>query len=711
LQPGKVRLGVDIGGTFTDAVIMNEQSGDFTIDKVPSTPADPSLSFHQITLQALAGAGRRPADVSFLVHGTTVATNTIIEGKTAACGFLTTAGFRDLLEIARQIKPEPFNIQFEKPRPLVPRHRSLEAVERVDYQGNVLEPLDHESVRAAARVFRAENVEAVAICFLHSYINPRHEERAAAILREELPGLHLSLSSEVCPEFREYFRASTTVVNAAITPVVSTYLSRVEKRLADLGIGVQLSIMQSNGGIFTSQVARTKPVHIVESGPAAGVIVAAHVGLLAGRRNVISLDIGGTTAKAGLIEDGVPTVTNEFEVGARAAGRRHNAKATGYPIRSGVVDLVEVGAGGGSIGWVDSGGALRVGPESAGAEPGPACYGRGGQVPTLTDANLILGRINPDYFLGGKMKLSLDAAAKAVEEHLARPLQLSLAEAASGMVEIANSNMIEALRLVSVQRGFDPREFSLVAFGGAGPLHANAIARELAIPEVIIPMSPGVSSALGLLLADIKHDFVRTYIKPFSQLDLDFVNRAFAEFEADARALLDREGVAADHQRFVRELDMRLRGQSFELKVPVPFWPLGHEHLKAQEADFHKLHERAYGHSFPGEPVEVVNLRLTARGIIPKPRLKQAGQETPADAPARQPLKGRRPVFFGAAEGYLVTPIYDRYQLQPFALLFGPAVLEEFDSTVVVLPGYVATVDEFGSLHLFFQASPTGTQL
>ena len=547
MQLGKVRLGVDTGGTFTDAVIMDEESGEYTIDKVPSTPTDPSVSFHQITQQVLASAGRNPVDVSFLVHGTTVATNTIIEGKTARCGFLTTAGFRDMLEIARQIKPEPFNIQFEKPRPLVPRHRSLEAAERMDYQGNVLEPLDEESVRTAARVFRAEQVEAVAICFLHSYINPRHEQRAAEILRGELPGLQLSLSSEVCPEFREYFRASTTVVNAAITPVVSTYLSRVEKKLAELGIRVPLAIMQSNGGIYTARIAREKPVHIVESGPAAGVIVAAHVGLLAGRPNVISLDIGGTTAKAGLIEDGVPKVTHEFEVGARAAGRRHNAKATGYPIRSGVIDLVEVGAGGGSSGWVDSGGALRVGPESAGADPGPACYGRGGRVPTLTDANLILGRINPDYFLGGRMKLSLGAAEKAVDEHLVRELRLSLTEAAMGMVEIANSNMMEALRLVSVQRGFDPREFALVAFGGAGPLHANAIARELAIPEVIIPLSPGVSSALGLLLADLRHDFVRTYIKPLSQVDLDFVNRAFAEFEASARELLDREDVPADN--------------------------------------------------------------------------------------------------------------------------------------------------------------------
>ena len=509
----RVRLGVDIGGTFTDAIVLDEATGEFLIEKVPTTPSDLSVGFHDVTTRSLEAAGRVPEDIGSLVHGTTVATNCIIEGKTARCGLLTTEGFRDILEIARQIKPEPFNIFFEKPRPLVPRHRCLEASERLDAEGRVVRALDPESVRAAAETFRREGVEAVAVCFLHSYINPGHEQLAAEILGRELPGVPIVLSSEVCPAFREYLRASTTVVNAAIAPVVSTYLGRVEAKLRDLGLQGRLCVMQSNGGVCTFETARRMPVRIIESGPAAGVTVAAYIGSLTGRRNVISLDIGGTTAKAGLIQDGAPRVTHEFEVGAKAAGRLLHAKATGYPIQCGVVDLVEVGAGGGSIGWVDSGGALRVGPRSAGAEPGPACYGQGGTLPTLTDANLILGRLNPDFFLGGKMRLCRDAAVRAVNEHVAGPLSLTVTEAAFGMVEIANAHMIEALRLVSVQRGFDPREFALVAFGGAGPLHANAIARELDIPEVIIPLSPGVSSALGLLLADIRHDFVRTYIK------------------------------------------------------------------------------------------------------------------------------------------------------------------------------------------------------
>jgi N-methylhydantoinase A len=702
-----LRLGVDTGGTFTDLVILDEESGTLRIDKVPSTPSDPSLSFHKIIQQGLAATGAGAPDVSYLVHGTTVATNSIIEGKTARCGLLTTAGFRDILEIARQIKPEPFNLFFEKPRPLVPRDLCLEAAERLDSEGRVLEPLDPASVRAAADVFKKAGVEAIAICFLHAYVNPAHEEIAAAILGQELPAVPVARSSDVCPEFREYFRASTTVVNAAITPIVSTYLSRVEAKLDALGVRARLCIMQSNGGVCTARVARDRPVHIVESGPAAGVIVAAHVGSLTGNRNVISLDIGGTTAKAGLIHDGVPKISHEFEVGSKATGRSLHARATGYPIKSGVADLVEVGAGGGSIGWIDSGGALRVGPRSAGAEPGPACYAWGGRHPTLTDANLILGRINPHFFLGGKMELSPPMANEAIATHLAERLHLRVHEAAFGMVEIANSNMIEALRLVSVQRGFDPREFSLVAFGGAGPLHANAIARELRIPEVIIPVSPGVSSALGLLLADIKHDFVRTYIKPLHRIEFDLVNHAFGQFEEEGRRLLDREGVAAEKQRFVAAFDMRLIGQSFELLVALPAAPLQAEHLKPIEDAFHALHERTYGHSFAGEPVEIVNLRLTAQGLIPKPSMRRS---TPAEESAgalQQPLKGHRPVCFGLMEGYISTPIYDRSKLDASARVSGPAVLEEFDSTVVVHPGYQATVDEFGSIHLVPHQSPS----
>jgi N-methylhydantoinase A len=378
MSVSRLRLGVDTGGTFTDAVIMNEETGDFTIDKVPSTPDDPALSFHRIVSDALSHTGRAANDIGYLVHGTTVATNCIIEGKTARCALLITEGFRDILEIARQIKPEPYNILFDKPRPLVPRNLCLEIPERLDYEGNTVTPLDHNAVLRAAQRLQQDGVSAVATCFLHSYRNPVHEKMVEEILRRELPDVHVSISSEICPEFREYFRASTTIVNAAIAPIITGYLNRMESRLESMGFARQLCVMQSNGGIYTSDIARRKPVHLVESGPAAGVIVAAHVGMLSGLPNVISLDIGGTTAKSGLIQGGKPTLCSEFEVGSKATGRRLNSKATGYPIKSSVLDLVEIGAGGGSIAWVDPGGALRVGPQSAGADPGPACYERGG---------------------------------------------------------------------------------------------------------------------------------------------------------------------------------------------------------------------------------------------------------------------------------------------------------------------------------------------
>jgi N-methylhydantoinase A len=490
-------------------------------------------------------------------------------------------------------------------------------------------------------------------------------------------------------------RASTALVNAAIAPVVSVYLDRMESTLERLGFSGRLCVMQSNGGIYTSEVAKKKPVHLVESGPAAGVMVAAYIGLSCGARDVISLDIGGTTAKSGLIRDGTPKVSSEFEVGSKATGRSLFTKATGYPIKSSVIDLVEIGAGGGSVGWVDSGGALRVGPKSAGAEPGPACYGRGGLHPTLTDANLVLGRINSDFFLGGRMKLSPRLAQEAVERELARRLNLTNAEAALGMIEIANSNMIEAIRLISVQRGFDPRDFALVAFGGAGPLHANAIAAELEIPRVIIPLSPGVSSALGLLVADIKHHFSRTYVRRIERADLAFVETAFADFERQGRDLLDREGIPEARQSFHREADFRYAGQSFELKIPVPAGSLEPKVLAGLEDAFHKAHEQAYGHSTPGEPIEIVNLRLVAQGAIPKPRFKRL----PPSGGNGHVLKERREVCFHG-DGFVSTPVYDRYRLPEGAKVQGPAVIEEFDSTVVIQPGYLASVDEVGLIQI-----------
>jgi len=491
------RVAIDIGGTFTDATLIDEESGRVSIAKVLTTPTDPSEGFMQAAERALASGGVDAGQVRFVVHATTVATNSIIEGTIARSGFVTTEGFRDLLEIARQVRPTLYDTQFEKPPPLVPRDRAVTVRERLGPTGEVHVPLDDESVREAAALLRREEVESVAVCLLHSYVNPMHEQRVGEILAEELPGIPISLSAEVAPEFREYLRASTTVINSAIRPVVQRYLERIETRLVEAGVQAKLLVMQSSGGVFGSDAAARKPVFMVESGPAAGVIASAHLGATLGRPDILSFDMGGTTAKVGLIQDGRPSVTKDYNVGGHAGAGIGGLSLSGYPVRTPVVDLVEIGAGGGSIAWVDSGGLLRVGPQSAGADPGPVCYGRGGVEPTVTDANVVLGRLNPAYFLGGEIDLDLDAARAAIEERCAKPLGLDLTRAANGIVEIANAAMVNALHLISVQRGYDPRDFVLVGFGGAGPVHANALARDAEMPTLLIPPSPGIFSEIG----------------------------------------------------------------------------------------------------------------------------------------------------------------------------------------------------------------------
>ena len=566
----RYRLGVDIGGTFTDATLINEETGEIRVGKVPSTPQDPSHGFMEATHRILREAAVSPDEVGYVVHGTTVATNSIIEGKVARTGFVTTDGFRDLLEIQRQIRPSLYDLQFEKPRPLTPRYLCFGVPERLDAQGNVLTPLDESAVRNVAEQLRQEDVESIAVCFLHSYINPNHEKRTGEILREILPDTIISLSSEVAPEFREYFRASTTVINASISPVVGRYLQSIEARLRAEGLEAELLVMQSSGGVFTFAAASEKPVFMVESGPAAGVIAATYLGTTLGYPDVISFDMGGTTAKAGLIQNGTPRITKDYEVGAAAQTGVGASRGAGYPIRTPVIDLVEIGAGGGSIAWVDSGGVLRVGPQSAGADPGPVCYGTGGTEPTITDANLVLGRLNPSFFLGGEIELDVEAARRAIQEQCADPLNLDVVEAAHGIVEIANAAMVNALRLVSVQRGYDPRDFVLTAFGGAGPVHANRLAAEIDVPTTIIPMSPGTTSAMGLLVTDLKHDYSTTLIQHVDQLDTAAVEKTYQELEAQGGTSLEREEVRPEDISFLRQVDMRYVGQSYELTVPLP---------------------------------------------------------------------------------------------------------------------------------------------
>jgi N-methylhydantoinase A len=678
-----VRLAIDIGGTFTDATLIDEETGSVAIAKVLTTPADPSEGFMQAVERALQDGGVHASQISFVVHATTVATNAIIEGDIARSGFVTTDGFRDLLEIARQVRPTLYDTQFEKAPPLVPRDRAVVVKERLGPAGEVLVLLDDDSVRAAAAILRREEVESVAVCLLHSYVNPDHERRVGAILAEELPGIPISLSAEVAPEFREYLRASTTVINAVIRPVVQRYLERIEGRLAEAGVHAKLLVMQSGGGVFGSDAAAVKPVFMVESGPAAGVIASAYLGETLGRPDILSFDMGGTTAKVGLIQGGRPSVTKDYTVGGHAGAGIGGMSLSGYPVRTPVVDLVEIGAGGGSIAWVDSGGLLRVGPRSAGADPGPVCYRRGGIEPTVTDANVVLGRLNPGYFLGGEMGLDVEGARAAIEERCAKPLGLDVTKAAYGIVEIANAAMVNALHLISVQRGYDPRDFVLVGFGGAGPVHANAIARDAEMPTLLIPRSPGIFSATGLLTTDLKRDAAVTIMRRLDEVDDAEVEAVFSELERAGREELRLEGLTDDRIEFLRQIDLRYVGQSYELTVPAG---------DGLVERFHAEHDRVYGFAAPTEPVELVSLRLGSVGRIAKPPRRTL------DSGAAPAPKERRDVYFAETDGYVDCPIYDRYGLPGGVTFPGPAVIEEFDSTTVVHPGFKVSVDDTGNL-------------
>ncbi len=689
------RLGIDIGGTFTDATLINELTGEIQVGKVSSTPSDPSLGFLEAVHRMLQKSKINPEKVGYIVHGTTVATNSIIEGEIARTGFVTTDGFRDMLEIARQVRPSLYDLQFEKPKPLVPRYLCFGVPERLDATGQVLTPLDEDALRKAAMSMRCEKVESIAVCFLHSYINPEHEKRAGQILAEAFPDAMISLSAEVAPEFREYLRASTTVINACIRPVVARYLQSIVDRLTAEGLKGELLVMQSSGGVLTFSAASEKPVFLIESGPAAGVISSTYLGGVLGYQDVISFDMGGTTAKVGLVQDGTPQVTKDYEVGATAQAGIGRSRGAGYPIRTPVIDLVEIGAGGGSIAWVDSGGVLRVGRQSAGADPGPACYGKGGKEPTITDANLVLGRLNPSYFLGGEIQLDIEAAHRAIKNRCADALKLDVVQAAHGIVEIANSAMVNALRLVSVQRGYDPREFVLMGFGGAGPVHANRLAAEMQIPITIIPMSPGTTSAMGLLVTDLKHDYSTTMIAQIHTVNPNTLDQSFSNLETQGRASLAREGVKEEQMRFVRQADVRYVGQSYELTIPLPSHELDTTEISKALENFHREHDRTYGYSAPQEPVELVNLRLSAIGQITKPHLHKLDNKNNEIGDAK---KATRSVYFSESDGFVECPIYDRYHLGSGHNVKGPAVVEEIDSTTVIHPGYYALVDEFGNL-------------
>ena len=690
-RAGQVRLGVDIGGTFTDAVAVDQRGG-VTAYKVPTTPAKLSAGFMAAVDIAIDDRCEAPWEVHSIAHATTAATNAIIEGTGARVALVVTEGFRDILEIARQIRPDLFDLLRRKPPPLVSRDRVFEVAERVGPTGEVLRPLDTGGLDALTkRIIRSE-VEAVVVCLLHSYINSEHEMRVAEHLREKMPAVDVSISAEIWPEFREYFRACTTVINAMVRPIIRSYLSEVREEMTAREIHRPLWVMQSSGGVLSEQAATEVPVKLIESGPAAGLTYAAHLGRLLGHPNLVSFEVGGTTAKTGLIVDGLPAMTSEFEVGTTTGSSVGRGRASGYPVKTPVFDLVEIGAGGGSLAWIDSGGALRVGPRSAGADPGPACYGSGGDRPTLTDANLALGRIDPDRFLGGQMPLSVEAAVKAIERHCATPLGLTVAEAARGIVEIATASMARALRLVTVERGHDPRDFVLLAFGGAGPLHAAALAGEMGFSEVVVPQLPGVLSAAGLLVAPVQVVETRTALVPLAEVDERSMVQRFGPLIDKAIGAVADQGVDPHEVEISRAVDLRYRGQAYELTIMVGDLR-GVDFAAGVAGRFHRAHERTYGHSAPDEPIEVVNWRVTA---TQKTQLEFGLPEladTKGSGP--KPVARRR-----SSSARTEIPVFERTDLRAGDGLTGPAVIAEPYSTTYVPEGHRVRVDSSGNLSI-----------
>jgi N-methylhydantoinase A len=699
----RFRIGVDIGGAFTDGTLVDSVTGKVTTSKVLTTPEDPAEGFIAAVQKLLDIDGNiAPDAIEHVVHATTVSTNAIIEGKTAKTAFVTTEGFRDMLEIARKIRPSLYDLQFEKPLPLVPRQLCFEVPERLNAKGQIVTPLDEKALAEVVERIAESGVEAVAVCLLHSYRNPDHERRIGAAIAARLPKVIISLSADVVPEFREYLRASTTVINSAVAPIVSTYLKSITEKLHTIDITSELLVMQSSGGVYPASAATENPVFMVESGPAAGAVAAAHLGSALGHSAVISFDMGGTTAKASLIRGGQPNVTKDYNVGGSAqAGAGAFGGASGYPIRTPVVDLVEIGAGGGSIAWVDSGGALRVGPQSAGADPGPVYYDLGGTEPTITDANLVLGRLDPDYFTGGDMTLNLELASETIRTQCADPLGLLIDEAAHGIVEIANTAMVNALRLVSVQRGHDPRDFMLVGFGGAGPAHAVRLAEQAGITRVLIPLGPGTASALGLLVTDVRMEGSATVIARADETGLSLISNEFEHLQTAGREAHRVATSASGDPIFERAIEMRYWDQSFELSIPAPESSvIDDAWMNELTESFHEAHETAYGFRANDEPVELVNLRLTTIGKIERPEMHKL-EITGSDASVAS--KGKRAVYFSentGQKGIIETIVYDRAKLPAGAVFSGPAIIEEPDCTTVIHPAWTATVDEYGNLEI-----------
>ena len=673
-------VAVDVGGTFTDVVLCNLDTNKQSVFKTPSTPDDPSAGFLTGLQQILEVNGIKPAQVKHIFHGTTIATNAILENKGSRVGVLVTEGFKYVLEIGRHGTPRLVNPNsWIKPeRPVRPRDIE-EIPERVSFDGEILIPLDETAVRRAARRFRDEDISSIAVSFLHSYANRDHESRARELILEEFPNAQVSLSSEVLAVFREYERTITTVLNAYVMPRVSTYLGNLERALGGEKVDSTLSIMKSNGGIVSSSVAVRQPVHTALSGPAAGVMATLQIAESTGVLNCISFDMGGTSTDVSLIKERHPTTNLGGNLGD-------------WPIQLPMLDIVTIGCGGGSIAAVSASGVLSVGPTSAGAVPGPVCYGNGGTAPTVTDANLVLGRINTQI-AGGILSLDGRAAAEAIQQNIASPLGLDQNAAANGILKIANNTMVGAIRNISVERGHDPKDFALVAYGGAGPMHAIDVAALLGINHVVVPLNPGIASAFGLLAAEFKNDYARTFLQQAPGYDLDGIESVYSELEAEGRAWLNEEGVPQEVHAISRSADLRYAHQGSEVTVPLSGKQATGETMDALVQEFHAQHQQLYGFSLD-QRVEIVTLRVTVSGdvgsvVLPR---RDGGSDSPEKA-----ILDRRQVYFDQANGFVPCNIYSRDQLSPGASISGPAILEGMDSTVVINPGWTSLVDDYGN--------------
>lgn len=676
------RLGIDTGGTHTDIVLLDEETGTITVSKVPTTPRDLSIGIMRAISKILGMAEGQASCVGRFVYGTTLVTNMIVQGQGGKVGLITTRGFRDVLEIGKAVRRwNIYDIYADKPKPLVARQLRRTVTERINARGEVVEELDEEEVAQVVDEFKRQGVQSIAVCLLHSYRNARHEQRIGEIIRERYPEAFISLSSQIMPEFREYERTSTTAINALVTPAMIAHLDCLQEQLRAAGVGSRPYIMQCNGGVATFSAVKSHPVNAIHSGPIAGVAGAILIAKLAGFKNIITMDMGGTSCDVSLVENSEPKMAT-------------NSTVAGHAVKIPTIDIHTIGAGGGSIAWIDAGGGLKVGPQSAGAVPGPACYNLGGTEPTVTDANLVIGRIRPDSFLNGEMTLDAESARAALEGRIAKPLGLDLLQAAHGILEIANANMIKALKLVSVARGHDPRDFALVGFGGAGPMHGTRIAEELHCETVIVPFSPGVIAALGLLAAPIRQDYVVNRIAGLDQLDPAEFDGYYQQMAERGRQDLLSEGVAEEHMLFVHTADLRYRGQAYEVQVAVPGALGTSQSLVELAARFNEAHKQRYGYCSEGSRLEVVNVRTTALGILAAPQVAaypQADDEDPDMA-----LLEMRDIYFNGA--VVSSPVYLVSRLRPGHLVVGPAVVQDAGSTTVLFPHQTARVDPYKNL-------------